>query len=128
MAKYSESFKYQVVQEYLAGNVGYDTLACKYDIKSKTQIQNWVAAYREYGMEGLTVRKTRAFYSGAFKLEVLEYMRQTGASLRETGNHFGIHNHSVISAWNKRFLEGGAAALEHRMSRLPPKAGGLNIN
>ena len=128
MAKYSESFKYQVVQEYLAGNVGYDTLACKYDIKSKTQIQNWVAAYRDYGMEGLTVRKTRTFYSAAFKLEVLEYMRQTGAGLRETGNHFGIQNHSIISAWNKRFLEGGAAALEHRMGRLPPKTGGLNIN
>ena len=117
MAKYSSEFKYQVVQEYLNGTVGYNTLACKYDIKSKTQIQNWVAVYREFGPEGLSVKKTRAVYSAAFKMEVLEYMNRTGASMTETALHFKLKNPALVAAWNTAFLKGGAAALERRCGR-----------
>jgi transposase len=122
MAKYSEALKLKIVQEYLDGGTGYNTLACKYDVKSKTQIQNWVAMYRRFGAEGLSAGKTREVYSASFKLEVLDYMRQTGASFRETALHFGIKNPPMIASWNTAFMRGGAAALERRKGRPPLSA------
>ena len=35
MAKYSAEFKFEVVQEYLNGHIGYTDLTKKYDIPSK---------------------------------------------------------------------------------------------
>ena len=119
MAKYSETFKLKIVQEYLAGGAGYNALAAKYDIKSKTQIQNWVAIYKEFGAEGLNSRKTREVYPVSFKVEVLEYMKETGASFRETALHFGIKNPPMIAAWNTAYTKGGAVALEKRRGRPP---------
>lgn len=119
MAKYSEAFKLKIVREYLDGDVGYNTLANKYDIKSKTQIQNWVAVYREFGAEGLNVQKTRESYPVSFKVEVLKYMKETGASFRETAFHFGIKNPPMIAAWNAAYVKGGAAALKRRSRRTP---------
>ena len=117
MSKYSTAFKQQVVQEYLNGAVGYNTLACKYDIKSKTQIQNWVAVYRKFGPEGLSVQKTRTVYSAVFKMEVLDYMNRTGASMTETAFHFKLKNPALVASWNKAFLKGGTEALERRSGR-----------
>ena len=57
LAKYSESFKYKVVKEYLQGPLGYPLLARKYGIKSKTQLQNLVAKYKKFGAEGLYTKK-----------------------------------------------------------------------
>lgn len=117
MAKYSESLKLQIVQEYLTGPLGYNALAVKYDIKSKTQLQNWVALYKKYGKDGLVVSGTRNYYSPQFKLEVLAHMRQTGDSLAETAVKFGLKNPAIIATWNAAFVQGGVEALERPKGR-----------
>ncbi|WP_240934856.1 helix-turn-helix domain-containing protein, partial [Enterococcus casseliflavus] len=53
MAKYPFELKLKIVKEYLSGVGGYRYLANKYGISSKSQVSNWVNAYREYGEEGL---------------------------------------------------------------------------
>ena len=53
MAKYSAEFKFEVVQEYLNGHIGYTDLTKKYDIPSKKCIQEWVGKYRRVGKDGL---------------------------------------------------------------------------
>ncbi|MFV0560028.1 MAG: transposase, partial [Enterococcus sp.] len=53
MAKYSFEFKLKIVQKYFNGEGGYNYLAKKYGVKSESQIQKWINAYKEFGEEGL---------------------------------------------------------------------------
>ncbi|MDT2835295.1 transposase, partial [Vagococcus carniphilus] len=53
MAKYNFELKIKIIKEYLDGEGGYNYLAKKYGVKSKTQIENWVRVYKEFGEEGL---------------------------------------------------------------------------
>ena len=44
-------------------------------------------------------------------------MKRTGASQTETALHFGLTNPPMIASWNKKFLEGGAEALDNPKGR-----------
>ena len=117
MTKYSEEFKAKIVREYLDGSIGYEALAVKHGVKSKTQIQNWVAAYRAFGAEGLAVKAGRSVYSAAFKRQVLSYMAESGATFSEAAFRFGINNPATVTAWHTAFLKGGSEALKRPRGR-----------
>ncbi|MFS0576884.1 helix-turn-helix domain-containing protein [Sporosarcina sp. 179-K 3D1 HS] len=117
MVKYADDFKAMVVREYLGGTIGYKRLAEKHGVKSKRQVIDWVNAYKKFGMEGLIRKKRDAVYSVQFKLDVLSFMKRTGASLAETALHFGLTNPSLIRDWKKKFLKGGAEALDNPKGR-----------
>ena len=53
MSKYNLEFKLKVVKEYLEGNIGYLSLAKKYDINLELVIRRWVNSYKTQGYEGL---------------------------------------------------------------------------
>jgi transposase len=83
MAKYSYEQKLQVVLEVVenhlsnskvAGRIG----ACKGDA------QKWVRLYREFGVEGLMIK--RGSYDGQFKIKVVEYMHEHKFSMSRRGN------------------------------------------
>ncbi|MBL3729659.1 transposase [Lysinibacillus sp. HST-98] len=74
MTKYSEEFKLMVVQEYLSGSIGYRAIAKKYSI-GDSPLRRWVRAYKEFGRNGLLVKKTKQFYSVHFKIDVLNFMK-----------------------------------------------------
>ena len=117
MAKYDESFKLMIVLEYLNGPLGYGLLAQKYSIKSETQLKKWVAVYQEFGAEGLRRKRKHEVYPVQFKLEVLSFMKRTGASVQDTAFHFGLTNPPMVASWMKTFLEGGAEALDKPKGR-----------
>jgi len=117
MTKYSEEFKAKIVREYLEGSIGYEALAVKHGVKSKTQIQNWVAAYRAFGAEGLAVKAGRSVYSAAFKRQVLSYMAESGATFSEAAFRFGINNPATVAQWSTALRKGGETALEGKRSR-----------
>ena len=48
MAKYDFEFKKKVVEAYLRGEGGYQTLSKKYGLKSTRQIGYWVKAYKKW--------------------------------------------------------------------------------
>lgn len=127
MAKYSEEFKNEIVREYLDGRLGFTLLAKKYNIKSKTQIINWVNAYKNYGIEGLLKKQNNEVYSVQFKLDILSFMKRTGASYSKTALQFGMTNPSLIAAWQKKFLEGGAEALDQSKGRPPMSDKAKNV-
>jgi transposase len=58
---YSEELKVEVVQSYLNNEGGYSAIAQKYNIKSPTQVKNWVKKYKENG----EVLDSRGKHSGA---------------------------------------------------------------
>ena len=117
---YSYQFKLNIVQAYLDGPLGYHLLAKKYDVSSEQLIQNWVNQYQLYGEAGLKRKKTKKKYTLRFKLNVLNFKLETGASYKETANAFGIGEPSIIANWKRLFMEGGAQRLNKPIGR-PPK-------
>ena len=116
---YEATFKMKVVSEYLEGIEGYKLLAKKYGIPDHSQIRKWVNQYQQYGIQSFEKKQTKNSYPSAFKLEVLHYMKTTGASLKETGNRFGICEPSIIRTWQKKFQKGGVEALSRGKGRSP---------
>lgn len=128
MAKYSEEFKIKLVTEYLYGNLGYKSLAKKYNMGSETSIIEWVKVYKSQGMDGLKRRQTREMYPVQFKLDTIQFMLKTGASFLETAVQFNLNNPSLIRRWMKGFKEQGIGGLEPKpkgrpsMSKKPNKS------
>ncbi|MFS0865696.1 helix-turn-helix domain-containing protein, partial [Fredinandcohnia sp. 179-A 10B2 NHS] len=117
MAKYSEQFKLMLVKEYLEGKLGYILLAKKYGMKDSTPILRWVKVYEKFGVEGLKRKRHKEIYPVQFKLDVLSFMKRTGASETETALKFGLTNAPTIASWKKGFLEGGVEALDRPKGR-----------
>jgi len=109
MAKYSPGFKQQVANDYLNGTLGYQLLAKKYQIPSPFPIKAWIRQYKQNGKSGLE-SKEKQEYTGAFKLNVLNDMKTTGASYRQTAIHFGISETGTIVNWNATLLKDGVEA------------------
>ena len=93
----------------MAGGGGYKGLASKYGVTSG-QIRNWVGFYRLNGDKGLT--KKFSHYSAEFKLRVLEHMWREELSFTQTIHLFDLRGGGgVVSAWQRKYHEGGITAL-----------------
>jgi len=113
---YSLELKLEIVQRYLEGDIGLKALAREYHISSKACIQKWIALYQEHGTAGLCT--THRTYTGDFKVAVVEYMHNTGSSLRQTAAHFNIPSKESVSKWEQIYYEEGKEALyEERRGR-----------
>ena len=119
MAKYSEEFKLKLVEEYVEGPLGYKLLARKYGLPDPSPIKRWVRAYQALGMEGLRKKQMKQMYSVQFKVDVLHFMKRTGASYQDTATQFGLNNLSLIADWNRRFLAEGIRGLEEKAKGRP---------
>ena len=127
MSKYSHQFKVKIVEEYLNGTLGYRLLAEKYSIPSKSIIEKWVNQYQINGKKGLQTPKTKNKYPLPFKLDVLRFKQDTGASYKATANAFGIAEPSIIANWKRAYLKEGNPGLNRRIGR-PAKMPKSNPN
>lgn len=109
MTKYSSEFKLHVVNEYLLGTLGYQLLAKKSQMSSSCPIKSWVRQYDQNGKSRLESKENQK-YTGEFKLNVLNYMKITGASYSQTAIHFGLSEIGTIANWKADFLKDGAEA------------------
>lgn len=105
---YSNELKLEIVKRYQEGNVGLNALAEEYHV-NRCDIQKWKAAYAEHGIEGLTAK--HGTYTGDFKVAVVEYMHNTGTSMRQTAAHFNIPTLKSVSDWERIYYEQGKEAL-----------------
>jgi transposase len=119
MAKYSEEFKIKLVNEYLYGNLGYQSLSEKYNMSSASSLKIWVNSYKAQGMDGLKRRKTKKEYSVQFKLDAVRFILETGASYSETAVQFHLNNPSLTVRWLKAFREKGIEGLKPRSKGRP---------
>ena len=93
---YSQKLRLEIVKRYFNANESIKTLSETYKV-SKTEIQKWIARYRENGEEELsTVHGT---YTGDFKLHVVEYIEKTGASNRYAAAKFNIPSPTTVRNW-----------------------------
>jgi transposase len=108
MIKYTEQFKIQVVKDYLAGSVGFKSVARQHGLAAPV-VRRWVEWYRLHGVDGLS-KKARS-YSAEFKLSVLQRMWDNSLSQTQVAAVFNIGNSTSIGIWERRFLDGGIEAL-----------------
>lgn len=118
MSKYSFEFKLKLVKEYMEGETGgYKAIAKKYDVINHGSIRYWVNDYEKDGEDGLKRKSTKNFYSGEFKLRVLQYRQYHNCSYREAANHFGISNQATIANWQRKYLDEGFEGLNKSIGR-----------
>lgn len=122
MAKYSYEIKKKVVAAYLNGEGGYDYLCKQYGIKADTNLKTWIAAYKQFGDEGLMRSRKNQNYSLQFKLSVVESYLTGEISYRDLAMQYGINNPSLIARWVSDFRTGGLDALR------PKKKGRKALN
>lgn len=120
MVKYSDKFKLKIIEEYFDGSMGFTLLARKYDMPNESPIRDWVRAYKEFGVAGITRKSSKKVYSVQFKLDVLHFMKQTGASYRDTAIEINMNNPSLIANWKRILLKEGVEGLKPKPKGRPP--------
>ena len=71
---------------------------------------NWIKLYEHHGADAFI--KPYTSYTTEFKLDVLNFIKETGTSIREAAAIFNIATHSTISKWNNGFESHGIDALK----------------
>ena len=105
MKRFSESQKLKAVQIYLQGKESYRSIGEKVGVDAKS-IRKWVALFERHGLDGLKSRSSCTTYSKMFKLEVLEYIFDTGSSYFEAAAKFNISSPYTLSRWRGQLEKG----------------------
>jgi len=116
MSKYTVEVKLQAVERYLTGNESYKVIA-ESIAADKSLVITWVKLFEAQGENGF--KKSYTSYSVRFKLDVLNFMNETGASLRETASTFNISSPSIVYQWKQLLITKGLDALESKKKGRP---------
>jgi len=109
--KYSLETKIAVVSYVLKENHSKRSAVREFKI-DRNMIRQWVNAYENHGLEGLTTKNN--FYSGYFKVNVVKYMLENGLSAYMTAAEFNIPYSSTVSKWRRIYLTQGEDALKKK--------------
>ncbi len=112
MNKYTEQTKLSAVEDYCSGNAGLKVVSHRHGVDASS-LRKWVAAFRVHGIAGIQNKKKK-HYSAAFKLNVLQRMRDEELSYRQAGALFDIRKFDIIGQWKRRYDEGGLDALSQQ--------------
>jgi len=108
MSKYSKEFKLAVIQDYELLKVGSRVLSKKYDVP-RTILKKWIYGYQYHGADYFDKRSQ--VYSPAFKLSVLQHMKDHHMSPVRVAAFFSIAAFTSVIQWQKLYNAGGTAAL-----------------
>lgn len=117
MSKFTVEIKLNSVKRYLSGKETYKEIAESIG-STQAQIITWVKLFEAQGIKGF--EKGYTTYSVRFKLDVLKFMNETGASLLETASKFNISSPSTVYQWEKLLKTEGMKALEPKKKGRPP--------
>lgn len=120
---FSEEHKLEIVKKHLDDGISLTCLARDYHI-DKGSIQKWRDAYLEHGVEGLSITPTS--YSFDYKIAAVEYMHNTGSSMRQTAAHFNIKSIASLRLWERIYYEEGPDALREERRGGASKLGKIN--
>ncbi|EPZ84787.1 DNA-binding helix-turn-helix protein [Burkholderia cenocepacia K56-2Valvano] len=87
---------------------------------SHSTVSQWYATYQAHGKDG--VRRKYNSYDVAFRLKVVQHMREHGVSSKEAAARFNIRNPSAVLEWARRYDDGGLTALAPRPKGRRPTA------
>lgn len=116
MANFTAQEKIFIARLYLEGKHSFLELQDLYNV-SYQMIQGWVRLYQIQGEEGF--KKSYTSYSAEFKMDVLNYMKDTGTSSYDAAAIFNISSPSLVRTWRLNFNAGGFDALIPKKKGLP---------
>jgi transposase len=113
---YPLEIKLAAVNDYLDGGDSIRVVAKKYAV-SKTMLHRWVARFENHGKDGLQATYTN--YSFEFKMDVLNYMNEVGASIEEATAVFNISSSGLVGKWKQLAETRGNDALKPSIQERP---------
>ncbi len=116
MTKFTKDSKVTLVQGFNPKIIS-QTAYVKQMHVTKAQFQYWLRLYELHGEEGLHEVYTN--YTVEFKLDVLNFMAQSGISLMDTAAIFTIPSFTTVYQWKKQIEVGGLDALEPKKKGRP---------
>jgi len=108
MAKYSYEEKLEAVLRVVNDGMGYQ-MSAKILGTDKTLVREWVAHYKQFGIEGLLMK--HGTYTGDFKNSVIEYMHANHLSALSAAAKFGVPSKRTIAKWERIYYEEGPQGL-----------------
>lgn len=108
MAKFSVEDKLRAVREYVEGHDSKKGIARRFGLHPSV-LKQWIDLYQNHGKEGLRKRYTN--YTAEFKLDVLNFMNDTGASPYEAAAVFNIPSRATVNKWRNTVDAGKMDAL-----------------
>ncbi|MBU8919068.1 IS3 family transposase [Bacillus sp. FJAT-29953] len=109
MSKFNTEEKIEAVIRYQQGLEGVKSIAKSIGVHH-TVLLNWIKQYEHHGVDAFI--KPYTSYTTEFKLDVLNYIKETGTSIREAAAIFNIATHSTVQKWQKSFELQGIDALK----------------
>ncbi|MCM3764924.1 IS3 family transposase [Neobacillus niacini] len=109
MSKFNIEEKIEAVNRYQQGAEGVKSIAKSIGVHHSVLL-NWIKQYENHWVDAFI--KPYTTYSTEFKLDVLNYIKETGTSIRETAAIFNIATHSTIQKWQKSFESHGIDGLK----------------
>ena len=112
---YTQDFKIQVVEEYLAGHISQNNVCKKYGIRSKTQLQQWIMKYNGHeemkssGTGGHTIMTKGRKTTFDERVEIVQHCIAHNHNYAETAEKYHIsyqqaRNYTV--KYEERGIEG----------------------
>ncbi|MGM7724607.1 IS3 family transposase [Metabacillus sp. Hm71] len=125
MSKYSLETKIEAVKAYIDSVDSFKVIAQKYNVNI-SMLKRWVAKFREHGLEAFQENYTN--YPVEFKMDVINYMNETGASTEETSAVYNIPSSSTVWKWKNLFETQGIGALQPKTKGRPSMKKGSKEN
>lgn len=116
MTKFTRGKKLAIIQAYDPELISQTEYANQMDV-TRSQFQYWLKLYEMHGESAFTNGYTN--FPASFKLDVLNHMAQSEASLMDTAALFKLSNYSVLHSWQKKMETGGLEALESKKKGRP---------
>lgn len=126
---YSQEFKLDVVQKYLAGSTSYRQLAREYNIPNVGVIYQWVSLYNG----GKLLKATRRYApmkngrktTHTERVEIVQWTIANELNYVEASNHFNV-SYGQVYSWVKKFKQDGESALADRRGKAKEDNGQLS--
>ncbi|MDM5310679.1 IS3 family transposase [Peribacillus frigoritolerans] len=123
MANFSAEQKIFITRLYLEGKHSYMDLQKIFEV-SYQMIQGWVRLYQIQGADGF--KKSYTSYSTEFKMDVLNYMNETGISSYDAAARFNISSPALIRTWRINVNAYGLDALISKKKGRPSMKKDIN--
>ena len=120
-AVYSRELKERAVNEYLQGEGSQATIAAKYGLRSKTQLQRWIKVYnsgkgfRQKMSGGSRMKETRPT-TAEERIQIAKDCIANGENYGKTALKFNV-SYQQVYQWVKKYKEKGDAGLEDRRGK-----------
>ena len=120
---YSEKTKYAAVEEYLSGIASKLDICKKYNIRSKTQLSNWILKYNSHeklkssGTGGTLIMTKGRNTTFEERIEIVKYCIEHNRNYNETAEKYKV-SYQQVRNWIVKYDESGIDALVDRRSKL----------